>query len=41
MARLGNADEVAKAIVFLCSDAASFITGEVLRIDGGNGGKLY
>ena len=41
MARLGQADEVAKAIVFLCSDAASFITGETLRIDGGNGGKLY
>lgn len=41
MGRLGNADEVAKAIVFLCSDAASFITGEVLRIDGGKGGKLY
>lgn len=41
MARLGQAEEVAKAIVFLCSDAASFITGETLRIDGGNGGKLY
>lgn len=41
MARLGQAEEVAKAIVWLCSDAASFVTGEVLRIDGGNGGKLY
>lgn len=41
MNRLGQAEEVAQAIVWLCSDAASFVTGEVLRIDGGKGGKLY
>jgi NAD(P)-dependent dehydrogenase (short-subunit alcohol dehydrogenase family) len=33
--RVGESGEVAAAIVFLCSDAASFITGEDLRVDGG------
>jgi NAD(P)-dependent dehydrogenase (short-subunit alcohol dehydrogenase family) len=33
--RLGTPDEVAAAIVWLCSDAASFITGMVLSADGG------
>jgi NAD(P)-dependent dehydrogenase (short-subunit alcohol dehydrogenase family) len=33
--RYGTPDEVADAIVFLCSDAASFISGTVLTIDGG------
>ena len=36
MGRLGNADEVASAAVYLCSDAASFITGVNLPVDGGN-----
>lgn len=35
MGRLGEPDEVAKAIVFLASDDASFITGAVLPVDGG------
>jgi NAD(P)-dependent dehydrogenase (short-subunit alcohol dehydrogenase family) len=33
--RIGQPDEVAAAIVFLASDEASFITGELLRVDGG------
>ncbi len=33
--RVGEPGEVATAILFLCSDAASFITGEDLRVDGG------
>ncbi|MBV9689565.1 MAG: SDR family oxidoreductase [Ktedonobacteraceae bacterium] len=33
--RLGRADEVAQAAAFLASDAASYITGSVLFIDGG------
>lgn len=33
--RIGTPEEVAKAVVWLCSDAASFITGHSLVIDGG------
>jgi len=35
MKRIGHAEEVARAVVWLCSDQASFITGAVLAIDGG------
>lgn len=35
MRRVGSADEVAAAVAWLCSDAASFITGATLSIDGG------
>lgn len=33
--RMGTAAEVAEAICFLCMDGASFITGQVLGVDGG------
>jgi 3-oxoacyl-[acyl-carrier protein] reductase len=37
LGRLGDAEDVAGAVRFLCSDEASFITGEVLLVDGGLG----
>lgn len=33
--RMGEPDEIAKAILFLCSDLSTHITGQVIRIDGG------
>ncbi|HBI22311.1 MAG TPA: 3-oxoacyl-ACP reductase [Legionella sp.] len=35
MKRLGSADDVAHAVVFLASDAANYITGETLHVNGG------
>ena len=35
LGRTGNPEEVAAAVLFLCSDEASFITGTDIRVDGG------
>ena len=33
--RLGSPDEIADAVVWLCSDRASFVTGQAIAVDGG------
>jgi len=37
LGRLGDPEDVARAVRFLCSDAAAFVTGDVLLVDGGLG----
>jgi len=35
LGRLGRAEEVAEAVIFLCSSRAAYLTGQVLRVNGG------
>jgi NAD(P)-dependent dehydrogenase (short-subunit alcohol dehydrogenase family) len=35
LGRVGRPDEIARAAVFLASDQASFVTGQILTADGG------
>jgi NAD(P)-dependent dehydrogenase (short-subunit alcohol dehydrogenase family) len=35
MGRIGTPEEVAEAVIWLCSDAASFVTGHTMTVDGG------
>ena len=41
MRRLGEPAEVADAVAFLLSDAASYITGEIVYVDGGRRALNY
>jgi NAD(P)-dependent dehydrogenase (short-subunit alcohol dehydrogenase family) len=34
--RLGEAEEIAEAVVWLCSDRASLVTGHSMGVDGGS-----
>ncbi|MFH1015763.1 MAG: SDR family NAD(P)-dependent oxidoreductase [Chloroflexota bacterium] len=36
MGRMGEPEEIARAVLFLASDEAAFITGQTLNVDGGN-----
>ena len=33
--RIGTPDDVADVVAFLCSDDAAYVTGEVIKVDGG------
>lgn len=35
MARIGKPEEVAKVVAFLCSDASSYVTGQIISVNGG------
>ena len=35
MGRLGSPDEIAQSVIWLSSDAASFVTGQAIAVDGG------
>jgi len=35
LGRLGQPDDVAGLVLFLCSDAAAYLTGQAINVDGG------
>ena len=40
MGRIGEKEELAGVLILLCSDASSFINGEVISVDGGMSASL-
>ena len=40
LGRYGTAEEIAAVIVFLCSNAASYVNGAAITVDGGQGGHI-
>ena len=40
MGRIGNTEELAGVLLLLASDASSFITGEIISVDGGIRGSI-
>ena len=38
--RYGTSEEVASVIVFLCTEAASYVSGAAIDVDGGQGGHI-
>jgi NAD(P)-dependent dehydrogenase (short-subunit alcohol dehydrogenase family) len=41
LGHFGEPDDIAAAVVFVCSDAAKFMTGSVLTVDGGSGAGRF
>jgi 3-oxoacyl-[acyl-carrier protein] reductase len=35
LGRLGQTEDVARVVLFLCSELSSYVTGQVVRVDGG------
>ena len=41
MGRVGRPDEMGSVVAFLCSEGASYLSGETIRVDGGASRNLF